>query len=80
MSGSAELGEQDNIAPYLKHFGETPEEQLQKNQPLMEWLKKQMEKAEVLSEEEININRQLLDRLKTHIDSFRPEGHKLFSE
>ena len=32
------------FAPYLKHLGKTPEEQLEKNRPLMTWLQQKMEK------------------------------------
>ena len=40
--------EMDNSAkgillPYLKHFGQTPEEQLEKNKPAMAWAKARME-------------------------------------
>ena len=38
------------FAPYLKHLGKTPEEQLEKNKPLMTWLQQKME--EKVTEEE----------------------------
>jgi hypothetical protein len=63
---------------YLKHFGQTSEEQLKKNKPLMEWLKKQIEDSENLTQEEVKNNQELLKNLKRNIDSFRPEEHKLF--
>ena len=31
------------LLPYLKHFGQTPEEQLEKNKPAMAWAKARME-------------------------------------
>lgn len=65
---------------YMKHFGQTSEEQLEKNKPLMEWLKKQIEDSENLTEEEIKNNHEFLENLKKNLDSFRPEGHKLFAE
>jgi hypothetical protein len=64
----------------MKHFGKTPEEQLEKNKPLMEWLIKQMEEAKKLTElEKIERERQW-EEFKEIIDNFRPEGHKLYSE
>ncbi len=46
----------------------------------MEWLKKQIEDSESLTEEEVKNNQEFLEILKKNIDSFRPEGHKLFTE
>ncbi|MDJ0731411.1 MAG: hypothetical protein QNJ33_15615 [Crocosphaera sp.] len=66
--------------PYMKYYGRTPEEQLEKNKPLMEWLEKQIKAAENLTEEDIKANNEYLENLKQTIDSFRPEGHKLYSE
>lgn len=66
------------FAPYMKHYGKTVEEQIEKNKPLMEWLKRELE--EEVTDEEAEANREALQRLKETIDSFRPEGHKLFSK
>jgi hypothetical protein len=66
------------FAPYMKHYGKTVEEQIEKNKPLMEWLEQQMK--EEVTDEEAEVNREALQRLKETIDSFRPEGHKLFSK
>jgi hypothetical protein len=66
------------FAPYMKHYGKTVEEQIEKNKPLMEWLKQKIE--EEVTDEEAEANREALQRLKETIDSFRPEGHKLFSK
>ncbi len=66
------------FAPYMKHYGKTVEEQIEKNKPLMEWLEQQMK--EEVTDEEAEANREALQRLKETIDSFRPEGHKLFSK
>ena len=68
------------LVPYMKHFGKTPEEQLEKNKPLMEWLKKQLEEAEQLTEEEKIAREHQWEEFKEIIDSFRAEGHKLYSE
>ena len=65
---------------YMKRFGKTPQEQLEKNKPLMEWLKKQIEDSETLTRQEVKNNQEFLEKLKKNIDSFRPEGHKLFTE
>lgn len=68
--------------PYMKGYGSTPEEQLEKNKPLMEWLEKKIEasKSEELTEEEIRARKDHWEQVKQNIDSFRPKGHKLFSE
>ncbi|NEO54049.1 MAG: DUF4127 family protein [Okeania sp. SIO3B5] len=66
------------FTPYLKHQGHTKEEQLRLNQPAMEWLKKQIE--EKVPETELQIRRKNLEILKQTMDSFRPSGHKLYSE
>jgi hypothetical protein len=68
------------FASYMKHFGKTPEEQLEKNKPLMEWLIKQMEEAKKLTESEKIERERQWEEFKEIIDSFRPEGHKLYSE
>ena len=62
----------------MKHYGKTPEEQLEKNKPAMELLKQWMK--EEVSEEEAQARQQHFEELKKIIDSFRPEGHKLFTE
>ena len=49
MTDSANLKNTHSFAPYMKHYGKTPEEQLEKNKPAMELLKKWM--AEEVSEE-----------------------------
>ena len=63
---------------HMKHLGGTPEEQIKKNQPLIEWLKQELETE--ITEEEAQANYEKLQSLKRTLDSFRPEGHKLFSE
>ncbi len=68
--------------PYMKHYGRTPEEQLEKNKPLMEKLRKWIEKnkSEEISEEKAKAREEYWEEFKKNIDSFRPEGHKLYSE
>lgn len=68
------------FAPYMKHYAETPEEQIEKNKPLMEWLKQKIETSQNLTDEEIERNTEYLENLKQTIDSFRPNGHKLYTE
>ena len=68
------------FADHMKHLGATPEEQIKKNQPLMEWLKQEQEQETEITEEEAQANHEKLQSLKRTLDSFRPEGHKLFSE
>lgn len=68
------------FAPYMRHYGKTKEEQLEKNKPLMEWLKQKMKEVENLTEEEAQAREQQWELIKQIIDSARPEGHKLFSE
>lgn len=66
------------FANNMKHLGTTTEEQIKKNQPLMEWLKQELETE--ITEEEAQVNHEKLKSLKLTLDSFRPEGNKLFSE
>lgn len=80
MSNSHPAENQSSFAPYLKHLGKTPAEQLEKNKPLMDWLKKQLEEAEKLSESEKLARESQWEEFKELIDSFRPSGHKLYSD
>jgi hypothetical protein len=73
-----EITMKHSYAPYMKHYGKTSEEQLEKNKPLMEWLKQQLE--EEVSEEEAKANTEYWERVKEIIDSNRPTGAKLFSK
>ncbi|MEA5534731.1 hypothetical protein [Crocosphaera sp. XPORK-15E] len=70
------------FAPYMQHYGQIPSEQLNKNQPLMERLKKWIEEteAEKITEEEAKAREQQWEEFKEIIDSFRPAGHKLYKE
>ena len=53
---------------YLKHRGETIEEQIKLNQPAMEWLKKCIE--EQITEEEAQTRQEDLERFKQIVNSF----------
>jgi uncharacterized protein with von Willebrand factor type A (vWA) domain len=69
---------QSQFAPYLKHYGRTHDDQIKLNQPALEWLKKRFE--EEITEEEAQIRQEDWERFKQIVDSFRPEGYKLYSE
>ena len=73
---------QGSLAPYMKHYGQTLEEQLEKNKPLMEKLKKWIEanQAEEITAEEFKARQEYWENFKQNIDSFRPKGHKLYTE
>lgn len=73
---------QSIFEPYMKHYGKTPEEQLEKNKPLIEKLKKWIEetKAEEITKEEMKAREEHWEEVKEIIDSFRPKDHKLYSE
>lgn len=73
---------QGSLAPYMKHYGRTPAEQLEKNKPLMERLKQWLEESETeeITEEEAKAREQQWEEFKQIIDSFRPTGHKLYTE
>ena len=68
----------NSLTPYMKHYGKTPEEQLEKNKPLMEWLKRKIETE--ISDEEAQANSEYWEEVKQIIDSNRPPGHKLFTK
>ena len=72
---------QSILEPYMKHYGRTPEEQLKKNKPLMEKLRKWIEetKVEEITEEETKAREAHWQEVKQIIDSVRPEDHKLYS-
>lgn len=70
--------ESNTFAPYLKHYGKTKEEQIEKNKPAMAWLKKQME--EEISEEDRIANHEHWLKFIETVDSYRPEGFKLYSK
>jgi hypothetical protein len=80
MSEFAIIDSSSSLTNYMKHFGKTPEEQLEKNRPIMEWLKKQIVQGDTISPAEAEANRQQLANLKETIDSFRPNGSKLYSD
>ena len=65
-----------NFKFFLKHQGKTVEEQIQLNQPAMEWLKESFE--EEITEEEAKTRQKDLEIFKQVVDSFRSQGHKLY--
>lgn len=66
------------LAPYLKHMGRTPEEQLQKNQGAIKLVKSWLE--EKVSPEESKKRDIQFELFKQIVDNERPPGHKLYSE
>ena len=82
MTKQTQKQPQSIFTPYMKHYGQTREEQLEKNKPLMERLKKWIEKneAEEITEEEAKARQQQWEEFKQIMDSFRPTGHKLYTE
>lgn len=67
-----------HFAPYLKHRGRTVEEQIKLNQPALEWLKQCLEEETTSAEEEARAEH--WENFKKIVDSFRPQGHKLYSK
>ncbi|MBR8833883.1 MAG: hypothetical protein DSM106950_07530 [Stigonema ocellatum SAG 48.90 = DSM 106950] len=68
----------NSLAPFLKHMGQTAEEQLQKNQSAMNLLKEWIE--EEVSQEEFKNREIFFDSFKEIIDSERLPDHKLYSK
>ncbi|WP_407889922.1 hypothetical protein [Scytonema sp. NUACC26] len=68
----------NSFKPFLKHKGETPEEQLQKNQDVMKLLKSWLE--EEVSDEEAKERERQFEIFKEIIDNERPSGYKLYSK
>ncbi|BAZ17628.1 hypothetical protein NIES4071_95080 [Calothrix sp. NIES-4071] len=66
------------LAPYLKHMGRTPEEQLQKNQGAMKLVRSWLD--EKVSPEESKKRSLHFELFKQIVDNERPPGHKLYSE
>lgn len=67
-----------SLTPFLKHQGQTAEEQLQKNQAAMKLLKGWIE--EEVSEEELKDREKYFDSFKEIVDNERPIGYKLYSK
>ncbi|MUG99917.1 hypothetical protein F7734_49645 [Scytonema sp. UIC 10036] len=67
-----------SIKSFLKHKGETPEEQLLKNQDAMKLLKSWLE--EEVSEEEAKERERYFETFKEIMDNERPSGYKLYSK
>lgn len=68
----------NSLTPFLKHMGQTPEEQLQKNQSAMNLLRGWIE--EEVSEEESKQRESYFDSFKETVDNERLPGHKLYSK
>lgn len=66
------------FAPYLKHMGRTPEEQLEKNQGAMKLVRNWLD--EKVSPEESKQRELHFELFKQIVDNERPPGHKLYSE
>lgn len=66
------------LTPFLKHMGQTPEEQLQKNQSAMKLLRGWIE--EKVSEEESKQRESYFNLFKKIVDDERPPGQKLYSQ
>ena len=60
----------------MPHFGQTPEQQLQKKQGAMVLLKRWLE--EKITHEEAKARQQFLETVKKIVDEARPSGHKLY--
>ncbi|WP_017745427.1 hypothetical protein [Scytonema hofmannii] len=68
---------QNSFKPFLKHKGETPEEQLLKNQDAMKLLKSWIE--EEVSEAEAKERERYFETFQEIMDNERPSGYKLSS-
>ncbi|MDF5714994.1 MAG: hypothetical protein PUP93_14200 [Rhizonema sp. NSF051] len=66
------------FTPFVKHLGQTPEEQLQKNQSAMKLLREWIE--EEVSEEESKQRESYFESFKKRVDDERMPGHKLYSK
>ncbi len=68
----------NSLAPFLKHRGQTSEEQLQKNQSAMQLLRGWIE--EEISEDESKQRKSYFESFKKIVDNERMPGHKLYSQ
>ncbi|MDF5732356.1 MAG: hypothetical protein PUP92_31230 [Rhizonema sp. PD38] len=67
-----------SLTPFVKHLGQTPEEQLQKNQSAMKLLREWID--EEVSEEESKQRESYFESFKKIVDDERMPGHKLYSK
>jgi hypothetical protein len=67
-----------SLKPFLNHHGETPVEQIEKNQGAIELLKGWL--SEEVPTDELAERKSYLDDLKQTIDGQRPSGAKLYSD
>ncbi|BAY93871.1 MULTISPECIES: hypothetical protein [unclassified Tolypothrix] len=71
----------DKDNPVINHqLGWDKEEQIRKNQRVMEWLAQQMEYYNNISDSEAMERQEFFERFKQRVDAERPEGQKLYSE
>ncbi|WP_414585680.1 hypothetical protein [Scytonema sp. PCC 10023] len=68
----------NSLTPFLRHMGQTPEEQLQKNQAVMKLLREWIE--EEVSEEESKQRESCFESFKQIVDNERLPGNKLYSK
>ena len=68
----------NSSTPFLKHKGQTPEEQLQKNQPAMQLLRGWLE--EEVSQEESKQRESYFESFKKIVDNERTPESKLYSK
>jgi hypothetical protein len=69
---------ENDLIPFLKHKGRTPEEQLQKNQAALELIRGWL--SEEVTEEEAKEREIYFEYFQEIVDSTRLPGHKLYSE
>ena len=67
-----------SLKPFLNHYGETPEEQIEKNQGAIELLEGW--RSEEVPPNELAERKSYLADLKQTIDSQRSPGAKLYSD
>lgn len=67
-----------SLKPFLNHYGETPEAQIERNRGAIELLEGWL--SEEVSPNELAERKSYLTELKRTIDSQRPSGAKLYSE
>lgn len=68
----------NSLMPFLQYMGQTPEEQLQKNQSALKLLRGWIE--EEVSTSESKQRESYLDSFKEIVDSERLPGHKLYCQ
>lgn len=67
----------DELLKHLKHLGQTPEEQIEKNQAAMNYLKSLL--SEAIEGEKLQKKQEALEIFKRIIDENRSPDQKLYS-